>query len=162
LLESLDPVYYNTVDRSNPVRLIRAIEVCRTAGVPYSTLRGNTRHSRPFRVLQVGITLPRQVLNQRINKRVEKMMEDGLLDEARSLHQFRDLPAMNTVGYRELFDYFEGTRTLDEAVDKIKTNTRRYAKRQITWFAKDNTITWFEPTDFEKISSFVDHTHMTA
>jgi len=157
MLETLDPVYFKTVDRSNPVRLIRAIEVCRAAGVPYSSLRGYQKPARPFHIVNIGINLPRTILYQRINSRVEVMMQAGLLDEVRTLFEYRNLSALNTVGYRELFEYLEGIWSIETAVEKIKTNTRRYAKRQITWFTRDKTTMWFDPTRMNEIISMVEN-----
>jgi tRNA dimethylallyltransferase len=147
----LDPEYAAIVDPGNPARLIRAIEICRVTGVAYSTLRRNQRKQRIFRILKVGLELPREVLYPTINKRVDAMMEAGLFEEALSLYPFRHLNALNTVGYKELFDHFEGFTTLDHAVEKIKTHSRRYAKRQLTWFKKDLDYSWFHPGDFNKI-----------
>jgi len=154
LLE-LDPVYYHQVDLSNPKRLIRALEICINTGLPYSSLRKNKPVERPFKIVKIGLNLPKEDLHQRIVRRVDTMMQKGLLEEARRLYPFRELNALNTVGYRELFDYFDGTTTLNEAVGKIKSNTRRYAKRQLTWFKKDKEITWFHPDDLSLILDFI-------
>lgn len=150
-LKRLDEVSYNTIDLNNPQRVIRALEVCIIAGVPYSTLRKNFEKSRSFNIIKVGLQRDREVLYERINRRVDIMMEQGLLDEARSLYAFRDLNALNTVGYRELFEFFDGKISLEEAVDLIKRNSRRYAKRQITWFNRYSDITWFSPDSFDDI-----------
>ncbi len=140
-----DPVYAAVVDASNPARLIRALEVCRTTGVPYSSFRTNQPKKRPFRILKLGFGLQREVLNARINARVDAMMENGLYGEALALYPLKHLNSLNTVGYRELFDHFEGQTSLEFAVEKIKTNTRRYAKRQLTWFGKDPQVHWSGP-----------------
>jgi len=150
-LRELDPVYFYQVDQSNPKRLLRALEVCLTTGLSYSSLRKNKPKRRKFRILKIGLHRDREELNNRINSRVDQMMEEGLLEEVRNLMPFRNLNALNTVGYKELFDHFEGKYTLEQAIEKIKTNTRRFAKRQMTWFRKDNEIQWFHPDEFEKI-----------
>ena len=135
LLE-LDPDYYNEVDLKNPVRLQRALEVCLQTGKPYSQFRMKVKKERDFNIVKVGITLDKAVLNNQIEIRVDNMMEAGLLDEVRSLLSFRHFNALNTVGYKELFSYFDGAITLEQAVLNIKTNTRQYAKRQLTWLEK--------------------------
>ncbi len=149
-----DPEYARQVDLSNPVRLIRALEICRITGVPYSVLRSNKPKQRSFRIFKLGLELPRETLYHRINSRVDEMMETGLYNEALSLYPFRHLNALNTVGYRELFDHFEGLTSLDFAVSKIKTNSRHYAKRQLTWFKKDPDYRWVHPGEIGKIIAF--------
>lgn len=146
-LRIVDPDYYQRVDMANPVRLIRALEVCITTGKPFSSLRNQRPEKRPFRTIKIGLSLPRDLLNQRINQRVDEMVNNGLVEEARALLPFRRLNALNTVGYRELFDCFDGKISLQQAIADIKTHTRRYAKRQMTWFKKDEEITWFSPDD---------------
>ncbi|MCK9219896.1 MAG: tRNA (adenosine(37)-N6)-dimethylallyltransferase MiaA [Bacteroidales bacterium] len=146
-LQKLDPEYARMVDLQNPARLIRALEVCLTTGLPYSSLRSNKSQQRSFRWINIGLTLPREILNQRINNRVDQMVHAGLVDEARDLYPFRDLNALNTVGYKELFEHFDGKVSLSQAIENIKTHTRRYAKRQLTWFRKDLSIRWFYPQD---------------
>ena len=143
LLE-LDRVYYEKVDLKNPKRVIRALEVCLMAGKPYSGMRKNKPKKREFRIEKFGLEIPKETLNERINGRVDSMMEQGLLEEARSLLPFRNANALNTVGYKELFEYFDGKVTREGAIDNIKTDTRRYAKRQMTWFKKDHEITWLK------------------
>jgi tRNA dimethylallyltransferase len=155
-LKRLDEYSYNTIDLNNPQRVIRALEVCIIAGVPYSTLRKNFEKTRNFNIVKIGLQRDREELYQRINQRVDLMMEQGLLEEARSLYQYRELNALNTVGYRELFDYFDGKISLEEAVELIKRNSRRYAKRQITWFNRYRDITWFSPNDFDAIMAHVE------
>jgi tRNA dimethylallyltransferase len=150
-LFELDPVYYRMVDLSNPKRLLRAIEVCLATGLPYSSLRKNKPKERKFRVLRIGLYRDRDELNHRINSRVDQMMAEGLLEEAKELFPFRNLNALNTVGYKELFDHFDGKYTLEQAVEKIKTHTRRFAKRQMTWFRKEPEINWFHPDELEEI-----------
>ena len=155
-LKSLDPVYFQQVDQSNPNRLLRAIEVCLTTGLTYSALRKNKPVQRDFRIIKIGLYRDREDLNQLINFRVEKMMEAGLLDEVKGLLPFREMNALNTVGYKELFDHLDGKYPLDLAVEKIKTNTRRFAKRQMTWFRKDKEINWFHADDLLGVKRLID------
>jgi tRNA dimethylallyltransferase len=155
-LQELDPNHYQIVDRNNPNRILRALEVCIQTGVPYSTLRTNTRKSRDFKIIKIGLEMPRDVLVERIHQRVDRMMRDGLLEEVKSLLPHRSQNALNTVGYKELFAYLDGKVTLKEAIEKIKTNTRRYAKRQMTWFKKDPEIHWFQVTQASQIHAFLD------
>ncbi|MEI8007810.1 MAG: tRNA (adenosine(37)-N6)-dimethylallyltransferase MiaA [Bacteroidota bacterium] len=146
LLE-LDPVYCQVIDMNNASRLVRALEVCITTGLPYSSLRNQKPRPRQFTVLKLGLELDRNELNQRINERVDQMLARGWLDEARDLYKFRDCNALNTLGYKEIFEHFAEKMFYRDAVEKIKTNTRRYAKRQMTWFRKDKDIHWFKPGD---------------
>ena len=155
-LRELDPVYYETVDRSNPARVVRALEVCLQTGRPYSELRTGERRPRPFEIVKIGIDLPREVLYDRIDRRVDQMLADGLEAEARALYPYRALNALQTVGYREFFDYFDGRIGYDEAVELIKRNSRRYAKRQLTWFRRDSEIRWFAPDDDAAIIAHID------
>ena len=150
-LRRLDPDYWEVVDRSNPARVQRALEVCLQTGRPYSQQRSGVKRQRPFDIVKIGIDLPREVLYERINRRVDEMMAEGLEAEARSVYAYRRLNALQTVGYKELFDCFDGRVTLDEAVELIKRNTRRYAKRQLTWFRRDSRIRWFRPDDWQGI-----------
>ena len=143
-LEEKDPDYYTQVDIHNPHRLIRALEVCTVSGVPYSSLRNASGSQRNFTVEKIGLEMPRERLYDRINNRVLRMMEDGLLQEARELHPFKELQALNTVGYKELFDYFDGACSVEEAVQKIQQHTRNFAKRQLTWWRRDAQITWHQ------------------
>jgi tRNA dimethylallyltransferase len=138
----LDPEYYNQVDLQNPHRLIRALEVCVVSKSPFSELRKNAVKSRDFEVQKIGLDMERDRLYERINARVIRMMEDGLLEEARALWPNRHLQALNTVGYKELFDHFDGTCSLQEAVQKIQQHTRNFAKRQLTWWRRDGDIQW--------------------
>lgn len=154
-LRKLDPDYYETVDRSNPARVLRALEVCLQTGLPYSVQRTGDRRQRPFAITKIGIDLPRDVLYERINRRVDRMLADGLEAEARALYPYRALNALQTVGYREFFDYFDGRISYDEAVELIKRNSRRYAKRQLTWFRRDAQIRWFSPDDDAAIRNYV-------
>lgn len=153
-LQDLDPEYYQIVDLNNPKRLLHAVEICQMTGKTFTSFRKNTFRERPFRILKIGINQNREVLYQRINERVERMMEAGLLDEARTVYPFRTLNSLNTVGYKELFAYFDGVCTLAEAVDLIKRNSRKYARKQLTWFRRDQEINWFEPTQIQDIIAF--------
>ena len=155
-LRELDPVYYETVDRSNPARVVRALEVCLQTGRPYSEQRTGERRPRPFEIVKIGVDLPREVLYDRIDRRVDQMLADGLEAEARALYPYRALNALQTVGYREFFDYFDGRIGYDEAVELIKRNSRRYAKRQLTWFRRDSEIRWFAPDDDAAIIAHID------
>lgn len=154
-LRELDPVYYEVVDRSNPARVVRALEVCLQTGRPYSEQRTGERRSRPFGIVKIGVDLPRAELYDRINRRVDRMLADGLEAEARAMYPYRELNALQTVGYREFFDYFDGRTSYDEAVELIKRNSRRYAKRQLTWFRRDPEIRWFRPDDDDAILEYI-------
>lgn len=155
-LRTLDPSYYERVDRCNPARVMRALEVCLQTGRPYSELRTGVRRQREFRTVKIGIDLPREELYARIEHRVDAMMAAGLEAEARALYPFRALNALQTVGYRELFDFFDGRISREEAVELIKRNSRRYAKRQLTWFRRDAQIRWFSPDDDRAIIRYAD------
>jgi len=155
-LKQRDPEYYKTVDLENPHRLIRALEVCRAANKPYSSFLNQQKPERLFKSLYIGIDAPREVVYQRINSRVELMMEAGLLEEAKKLYPYKELNALQTVGYKELFEYIDGKCTLDFAVSEIKKNTRRFAKRQLTWLRKNETILWVPyNTEQEKVLQMV-------
>jgi len=151
----LDPVYYKQVDQDNPIRLIRAIEVSVMTGLPYSSFRKNKPKPRSFKTVKIGLTRDRPELFERINSRVDQMMMNGLLEEARNVYPFRHVNALNTVGYKELFAFFDGLMTLEEAIEKIRTNTRRFARRQLTWFDKDKDIRWFHPDEYQKIINYI-------
>jgi len=150
-LRRLDPIYYEQVDRNNPARILRAVEVCLQTGRPYSELRTGTKRRRRFEIVKIGVNLPREELYDRIDRRVDRMMADGLEQEARSVYPLRHLQSLQTVGYKELFAWFDGAISREEAVELIKRNTRRYAKRQLTWFRRDPAIHWFAPSDFDGI-----------
>lgn len=156
-LAELDPEYYAVVDRQNPARVMRALEVCLTSGRRYSELRKGGSKPRNFEIVKVGIDMPREVLYDRINRRVDLMLEAGLEAEARSVLPYRHCNSLRTVGYAEMFDYFDGKITKEEAVELIKRNSRRYAKRQITWFGRDNSIKWFAPNQTEKIVEYLEN-----
>ena len=155
-LRERDPVYYEQVDRFNPARVLRAIEVCRATGRPYSELRKGIKQKRNFDIVKIGVERPREELYDRINRRVDAMMSEGLEAEARALLSYRDCNALHTVGYSEVFNYFDGNISRDEAVELIKRNSRRYAKRQITWFGRDDEIRWFCPAQVDKIVNYID------
>lgn len=156
MLETLDPIFYQTVDKQNAKRVIHAIEICMMAGKPYSSLRTNSAKKRPFDIIGIALNRDREVLFDRINARVDKMVDDGLIDEARQFYPLRHLNSLNTVGYKELFDYFDGNIQLDEAIRLIKRNTRRYAKKQLTWFRLRNNYQWFEPSQKDEIIQYID------
>ena len=143
-LENIDPVYFDIVDKSNPQRLIRAIEVFESTGKPYSGFLTSAKNLRPFNIVKIGLNLPRAILYQRINDRVDLMVQQGLIKEVESLLEYRNLNSLNTVGYSELFNFFDGEYDLKSAIVLIKQNTRRFAKRQLTWFRKDEDITWID------------------
>jgi len=155
-LRQLDPIYYDQVDRQNPARVMRALEVCLQTGQPYSSLRTGERRERPFHIVKIGVNLPREELYARIDKRVELMMAEGLEAEARAMLPHRALNALQTVGYKELFAYFDGVITKEEAVALIQRNSRRYAKRQLTWFRRDEEIHWFRPDEDEAIIACIE------
>ena len=157
-LESEDPLFAASADMSNPQRMMRALEFVRTAGTSIRNYQHDKRNERPFKIISIGLELPRKELYDRINERVDKMMESGLLEEVKELLPYKQLNALQTVGYRELFDYLEGTINLEKAVEKIKQNSRHYAKRQLTWFKADASIRWFHPDDTDSILTFI-HTN---
>ncbi len=151
-----DPVFYEQVDRKNPKRVIHALEICRMMGCTYSSLRTHSRKDRPFERVKIGLSLPREELYRRINDRVDEMMREGLEAEARRLYPFRSLNSLNTLGYKEMFAYFEGTYDLPTAIEKIKRNTRIYSRKQMTWFKRDDTIAWFSPQDMNGIWAYIE------
>jgi len=154
-LKILDPEYYDIVDRQNPRRVVHALEICTMTGKPYTSFRKREKRERPFRIIKIGLNRPREELYERINRRVDQMMAEGLLDEVQNLYPQRHLNALNTVGYKELFDYIDGRWSLEEAVERIKGNTRRYARKQLTWYKKDEQIRWFHPDDKETIINYI-------
>lgn len=156
LLKEKDPVYYERVDIQNHQRVTRALEVCLSSGNPFSSFLNKPKPKRPFETIKIGLSADREVIYDRINKRVDLMIERGLVEEVYGLLSRKRLNALQTVGYRELFEYFEGLVSIEQAIENIKTNTRRFAKRQLTWYRKDATITWFDyQTPFEKIAEFL-------
>ena len=154
-LRRLDPEYYEIVDRQNPRRVVHALEICQMTGQTYTSFRKRERRQRPFDIVKIGLNLPREELYDRINRRVDQMMADGLLEEAKRLYPMRHLNALNTVGYKELFDYIDGRWSLEEAVERIKGNTRRYARKQLTWYKKDEQIRWFRPDETDTIIEYI-------
>ncbi len=159
LLEELrqrDPAYYDCVDRQNPARVMRGLEVCISSGKPYSEQRSGRKCGRDFNIMKIGIGMAREELYGRIDRRVDAMIAAGLEDEARALYQHRHMNALRTVGYRELFDYFAGNISREEAIELIKRNTRHYAKRQMTWFNRNPEIEWFEKNDTDSIENFIE------
>ena len=155
-LKLLDPEYYAIVDKKNYRRVIHALEIIHCTGKTYTSFRTNTHKERPFNIIKIGLTRDRNELYDRINRRVDKMMEEGLLDEARRMYPLRQLNALNTVGYKELFNYFDGVWSLEEAVERIKGNTRRYCRKQLTWYKNNPEITWFHPDNVEEIINFIE------
>jgi tRNA dimethylallyltransferase len=154
-LKLLDPEYYDMVDKKNHKRIIHALEICLTSGKTFSSFRKETAKERPFDIIKIGLNLPREELYERINRRVDIMFEEGLMEEAKTYYPHRNLNSLNTVGYKELFEYFDGNWDLDFAKNMIKQNSRRYAKKQLTWFNRDKDINWFRPDQQEEILSFL-------
>ena len=154
-LRRLDPEYYEIVDRQNPRRVVHALEICMMTGKTYTSFRKREKRERPFQIIKIGLNRPREELYKRINQRVDQMMADGLLDEVRSLYPKKELNALNTVGYKELFDYIDGRWSLEEAVERIKGNTRRYARKQLTWYKKDPQICWFNVNEENKMINYI-------
>lgn len=154
-LRLLDPEHWAVVDRKNPRRVVHALEICLMTGRTYTSFRTNQHKERPFAIRKVGLNLPRELLYERINQRVDGMMASGLLEEAKRLLPQRQQNALNTVGYKEMFAYLDGCWTLDEAIERMKGNTRRYARKQLTWFKKDDRMKWFNPDDKEHIINYI-------
>jgi tRNA dimethylallyltransferase len=154
-LKTLDPEYFDQVDINNPQRIIRALEVYESTGKTFSSLRTNNKKQRPFNIIKIGLNSDREELYQRINLRVDEMVKNGLFEEVESLKTYQHLNVLNSVGYSEIFDFLEGKYTKEEAIEKIKQNTRRFAKRQITWFNKSDDIKWFSPDQLELILQFL-------
>jgi tRNA dimethylallyltransferase len=151
----LDPDYYKMVDKANPQRVIRALEVCKATGLPYSSFRKTNKKERPFKIIKVGLTRDRKELYNRIDQRMDAMLKQGLLEEARSLYAYKEKNALQTVGYQELFDFIAGKYDWEETVRLLKRNSRRYAKRQMTWFGKDKEIKWFDPKEEDRILEYI-------
>ena len=156
-LKQLDPEHYAIVDRQNYRRVIHALEICHQTGKTYTSFRTQQKKERPFHIIKIGLNRDREELYQRINQRVDQMMADGLLDEVKGLVEKRHTNALNTVGYKELFDYLDGRWPLDEAVERIKGNTRRYARKQLTWYKRDEDMRWFHPDDIQDILNYITH-----
>lgn len=154
-LRQLDPIHYDFVDKNNPRRVVHALEICHMTGKTYTSFRTNKIKERPFQILKIGLNLPREELYQRINQRVLNMIQEGWVEEALKVYPKRELNSLHTVGYRELFDYLDGLYTLDEAIEKIQSNTRRYMRKQLTWFKRDQKIQWFSPNNIEEIINYI-------
>ena len=154
-LKRLDPEHYEVVDKQNYRRVIHALEICYQTGRTYTSFRTQKKKERPFNIVKIGLNRDREELYQRINQRVDEMMENGLLDEVRGLYDKRSVNALNTVGYKELFDYLDGRWPLEEAVERIKGNTRRYARKQLTWFKRDENVKWFHPDQQMEIMNYI-------
>lgn len=156
LLKDLDPAHWDIVDKQNPRRVLHALEVCVQTGKTYTSFRTKQKKERPFNIIKIGLNCPREDLYNQINARVENMVASGLIDEALRMYNHRNLNALNTVGYKEMFEYLDGLTTLDEAIFKIQSNTRQYARKQLTWFRKDKDIHWFHPNEIRKIIRHID------
>lgn len=154
-LKRLDPEYHAIVDLKNPRRVLHALEICHSTGRTYTSFRVRACKPRPFNIIKIGLNIPRSRLFERINGRVDKMIAEGLVDEARELYPQRGLTALNTVGYNEMFKYFDGEMTLPVAIERMKKNTRVYAKKQLTWYKRDEEMTWFGPDDFDSIVEYI-------
>ena len=155
LLHEWDPEHWAVVDRNNPRRVIHALEICKQTGRTYTSFRSNTIKERPFDIIKIGLNRDREALYQRINQRVLQMIDDGMIEEAQRVYPKRTLNSLNTVGYKELFEYLDGLTTLDEAIFKIQSNTRRYARKQLTWYKRDAEMTWFSPDNIEEILNYL-------
>ena len=156
-LKQLDPEHWAIVDRNNPRRVVHALEICHMTGKTYTSFRTNSIKQRPFNIVKIGLNRPRDILYDRINQRVLTMMEQGLENEARKVYPLRHLNSLNTVGYKELFAYFDGLIPQEEAVRQIQSNTRQYMRKQLTWYKKDENVTWFEPDNIEDILKYIDN-----
>lgn len=154
-LALLDPDYYAIVDKNNHKRIIHALEICLSTDKPYSSFRKNTTKERPFRIIKIGLNMDRQRLYERIDLRVEQMIHDGLIQEALNVYEYKDLNALNTVGYKETFEYLDGLCTLENAIFRIKSNTHKYCRKQLTWFRRDPNIHWFSPDNIEEIINYI-------
>ena len=154
-LREKDPEYYDIVDRNNTRRVVHGLEICYQTGTTYTSFRVREKKERPFRIIKIALNRNREDLYTRINSRVDAMMADGLEQEARQLYPMRHLNSLNTVGYKEMFNHFDGVWSLDEAVERIKGNTRRYARKQLTWYKRDDDIVWFDAAETEKINNFI-------
>ena len=155
-LKLLDPEYYSIVDLKNPKRVIHALEICYMTGKTYTSFRTGNKKQRPFNILKIGLSRDRDELYERINRRVDIMISEGLIDEVKSVYKYKELNSLNTVGYKEIIQYLDGNWTLDYAIDKIKQNSRIYSRKQMTWFKRDNEINWFNPDNEEDIMEFIE------
>lgn len=154
-LSQLDPAYYAIVDKQNPRRVLHALEICHQTGKTYTSFRTNGTKERPFNIIKIGLNREREELYNRINQRVLNMIKDGLVEEVLKVYNYRELNSLNTVGYKEIFEYLDGLTTLDEAIFKIQSNSRRYARKQLTWYNKDKDIQWFTPDNIEEILNYI-------
>lgn len=161
-LKNLDPEHWKIVDRNNPRRVVHALEICHMTGRTYSSFRTNTIKRRPFKIIKIGLYRPREDMYERINHRVVDMVSAGLEDEVLKMLPYRSLNALNTVGYKEMFDYLDGLLTHEEAIRQIQSNTRRYMRKQLTWFKKDQSIRWFNPENIEEIINYIDKSMLEA
>lgn len=155
LLRKLDPEHWEIVDRKNPRRVLHALEICIQTGKTYTSFRSNTTKERPFNIIKIGLNRDRNELYDRINQRVLNMIDEGMIEEALRVYPKRTLNSLNTVGYKEMFDYLDGLTTLDEAIFKIQSNTRKYARKQLTWYKKDDNLQWFNPDNVEEILKYI-------
>lgn len=155
-LRRLDPEHWAIVDKNNPRRVVHALEICHQTGRTYTSFRLNKPKQRPFDIVKIGLNRPREILYERINARVIRMIGNGLVDEAMRVLSYRGVNALNTVGFKEMFEYLDGLTTLGEATAKIQSNTRRYARKQLTWFKRDETVSWFSPDNIEEILNYID------
>lgn len=155
LLRKLDPEHWEIVDRKNPRRVLHALEICIQTGKTYTSFRSNTTKERPFNIIKIGLNRDRNELYDRINQRVLNMIDEGMIKEALSVYPKRTLNSLNTVGYKEMFEYLDGLTTLDEAIFKIQSNTRKYAQKQLTWYKKDDDLQWFNPDNVEEILKYI-------
>ena len=155
-LAVLDPVHWATVDRNNPRRVVHALEICHQTGKPYTSFRQNAKKRRPFNIIKIGLNREREELYQRINTRVYGMIDCGLIKEALSVYDKRELNSLNTVGFKEMFEYLDGLTTIEQAIFKIQSNSRRYCRKQLTWFKRDDTIKWFHPNNIKEIINYID------
>ncbi len=160
-LKLLDPEYYSVVDLKNHKRVIHALEICYMTGKTYTSFRTGNKKERPFDIVKIGLKRDREELYERINKRVDAMIEDGLLDEVKSVYQYKNLNSLNTVGYKEIIQYLDGNCTLDFAIEKIKQNSRIYSRKQMTWFKRDNNIAWFHPENKDEIMTYLNSRCLT-
>ena len=156
-LKVLDPEHWEIVDRNNPRRVVHALEICHMTGKTYTSFRQNKKKQRPFNIIKIGLNRERNVLYERINQRVLKMIDDGLEQEALNVYDKRHLNSLNTVGYKEMFEYLDGLVTLDQAILKIQSNSRRYCRKQLTWFKRDDSIRWFNPDNIKEIINYIDN-----
>lgn len=156
-LQELDPEHWEVVDKKNPRRILHALEICHQTSLPYSSFLKKEKNKRPFKVIKIGLIRPREELYERINDRVLAMIEEGMVAEAQKVYPMRHYNSLNTVGYKELFEYIDGNLSLDEAITKIQSNTRKYMRKQVTWFKRDQGIKWFNPSETKEIIKYIDY-----